>query len=140
MTKRAVVFLLLSVTSAQAREKAIPAMHLVAPHVELGSRLLGFDLHVRSGRVSAVRCPAGWKITADNDPSWNARVSGQAYVGAAALDIGDIERLIAITRVPIEDVVDQKQSAVHVSGSITLEHGDQFRTLSYPNLVVGIEH
>jgi len=40
--------------------------------------------------------PIGWKITVDNDASWNTVVSGSVEVGAAALDPGFFYRFMVV--------------------------------------------
>ena len=62
---------------------SIPALKL-----EAKERIVGLDIHVRSGMIVQLpKVARGWSISIDNDPSWNTRISGSLAVGAAALDV-----------------------------------------------------
>jgi hypothetical protein len=67
------------------------------PEIQKRERIVGFEVHVRSGRIAQLRnMPIGWKITVDNDPSWNTVISGSVEVGAAALDPGFFYRFMVV--------------------------------------------
>lgn len=56
-------------------------------HVAKNERIVGFEIHIRSGRIALLpNVPIGWNISVDNDPSWNTVIKGSIEVGAAALD------------------------------------------------------
>ena len=68
-------------THAQTFSVSIPSLH-----TSRGERVVGFELHVTSGRVAQIpNVPIGWNVYVDNDPSWNTAVTGSLIVGAAAL-------------------------------------------------------
>lgn len=61
---------------------SVPALHLAK-----SERIVGFEIHVRSGRIALLPdVPIGWNISVNNDPSWNTVVKGSIDVGAAAMD------------------------------------------------------
>jgi hypothetical protein len=67
------------------------------PEIQKRERIVGFEVHVRSGRIAQLRnMPIGWKVTVDNDPSWNTVVLGSVEVGAAALDPGFFYRFMVV--------------------------------------------
>jgi hypothetical protein len=50
-------------------------------------RVLSFKVTVSAGRIVSLReMPIGWDIHVDNDASWDTNISGNATVGAAALE------------------------------------------------------
>jgi hypothetical protein len=54
--------------------------------VPSGERVVGFDIKVKPAYISSMTsAPLGWRIHIDNQPSWNAEVTGDVTVGAAAL-------------------------------------------------------
>ncbi|MGC1106806.1 MAG: hypothetical protein WA876_09730, partial [Candidatus Acidiferrales bacterium] len=64
-----------------------------------GERVVGFEFHIRSGRITQVRdAPIGWNISVDNDPSWNTRVNGSAIVAAAALDASFFRNFLVVAK------------------------------------------
>lgn len=65
--------------------------------IQKRERIVGFEVHVHSGRIAQLRnMPIGWKITVDNDPSWDTFVAGSVAVGAAALDPSFFYRFMVV--------------------------------------------
>jgi hypothetical protein len=76
--------ILLSGVRAQCQivSVSVPALQL-----SKNERIIGFEIHVRSGRIALLpNVPIGWNISVDNDPSWNTVIKGSIEVGAAATD------------------------------------------------------
>jgi len=66
--------------------------------LKAGERVAAFDLKISCGYVSAFQAPPGWDVEIDNDPSNNVEIRGSILVGAAALDTGDLNKIITITQ------------------------------------------
>lgn len=69
------------------------------PTLKLNSneRIVGFEIHVQSGMtVQLPKVPKGWRLSVDNDPSWNTNMKGSLAVGAAALDADFFLNLLVI--------------------------------------------
>jgi len=70
------------VSQCQTLSVSVPILH-----VSSGERIVGFEIHVQSGRIAQIpNLPIGWSISVDNDPSWNTEIKGSIAVGAAAVD------------------------------------------------------
>jgi len=68
-------------------QSQIVSVSVPALHVAKSERIVGFEIHVRSGRIALLpNVPIGWNISVNNDPSWNTVVKGSIDVGAAAMD------------------------------------------------------
>jgi|SRR6185437_2830077 len=64
-----------------------------------GERVVGFEFHVKSGRIAAVpSIPAGWNVHVENNPSWNAVITASSMVGAAAVDASFFKNFIVIEK------------------------------------------
>lgn len=71
---------------------SIPSLHL-----QNNERIVGFELHVRSGRIAKMpNVPIGWSISIDNDPSWDTSLKGSIIVGAAALDADFLQHFVIV--------------------------------------------
>jgi hypothetical protein len=71
---------------------SIPSLHL-----QKNERIVGFELHVRSGRIAKMpNVPIGWSISIDNDPSWDTSLKGSIIVGAAALDTDSLQHFVIV--------------------------------------------
>ncbi len=64
-----------------------------------GERIVGFDIKVVSGYVSAITAPPGWQIHVDNQPSEYTEVSGSVFVGAAALNYDNLNEMVTVTQI-----------------------------------------
>jgi len=88
------VLVLLSSLGAQCQ---IVSVSIPALHVSKNERIVGFEIHVRSGRIALLpNVPIGWNISVDNDPSWNTVVKGSIDVGAAAMDPDFLQDFIVV--------------------------------------------
>jgi len=68
-------------------QSQIVSVSVPALHVANKERIVGFEIHVRSGRIALLpNVPIGWNVSVNNDPSWNTVVKGSIDVGAAAMD------------------------------------------------------
>ena len=94
---------------------------------------MAFDFKIKGGQVSTFRSvPAGWTITINNDPSWNGSVTGQAVVGAAALDESDVSRIFTVSPPPSA----VQGEPLTLSGSLTtMVNGDE-RTQAFKSIEV----
>ena len=64
-----------------------------------GERVVGFEFHVKSGRITALpEIPVGWDVHVENNPSWNAVIRGSSLVGAAAVDASFFKNFIVIEK------------------------------------------
>ena len=80
--------------------------------VPVGERIVGFDITAKSAYVSSMQViPNGWDITVDNEPSWIANVRGSILVGAAAIDLASLNKMLRITS-------DKAPGDVGVSGEV----------------------
>ena len=112
----AAVLMLSAVGPAAAQTDAL--LRIVAPDLPPGTRLMGFDLTIQSGRIAVLRqAPPGWRLTIDNDPSWHARITANAVVGAAALEDADLARLFLLAAAP-DSVRASFPEVLQVSGRI----------------------
>jgi hypothetical protein len=81
-----------------------PGAHVLACGIRLSpevlsssGRLAGIAIDLRHAATgSLLSAPAGWRVTTDNDPSWNTRLTGHAVVGAAFLSIRALEQMMTI--------------------------------------------
>ena len=117
--------------AAQDRQ---PLLQMVAPDLPAGSRLMGFSFDIVSGRIASLReAPAGWTVSIDNDPSWHARVTAHAVVGAAALDTVELARLFLLQETPSRDRI-KPYDPISMSGSIDVMRGGDVQTIKEPLL------
>jgi hypothetical protein len=80
-------------------------------------RVVGFELHVNAGRIYAIReIPAGWSVTVHNAASWDATLTAQVEIGAAALDATFLSGLISL------EMHETGASAFDVSGTVFVTH------------------
>ena len=64
-------------------------------------RVISIKLSARHGAIEFLRpIPVGWTIVIDNDPSWNTTLTGQAVVGAAALESSALSGFITLLPEP----------------------------------------
>ncbi len=76
----------------QIMSVSIPALH-IAPN----ERIVGFEIHVHSGRIALLpNLPIGWNVSVDNDPSWDTVIKGSIDVGAAAMDPDFLRNLLVV--------------------------------------------
>jgi hypothetical protein len=102
----------------QRRHPALRTLCKMVLHIAPGSRIMGFDFRVTSGRVSEMAdVPAGWQIAIDNDPSWNAKIKGVAIVGAAALNALQLARLFKVEAAPPQSL---SAGPLSMRGSVTV--------------------
>lgn len=82
-------FVILALQAVSTKAQAQPyVVSIPSLHVSANERVVGFEIHVRSGRIAQLlKVPAGWNVSVDNDASWNAVVRGSATVGAAAVEL-----------------------------------------------------
>ena len=67
--------------------------------ISSGERMVGFEFHVKSGRIAAVPgIPAGWDVHIENNPTWNAVIRASSMVGAAAVDASFFKNFIVIEK------------------------------------------
>lgn len=79
---------------AQSMFVSVPVLH-----IQKNERIVGFDLHVHSGRVAQLpNVPIGWNISVDNDPSWNTSVTGSIVVGSAALSAHFFRHFVVVEK------------------------------------------
>lgn len=79
---------------SQTVSVSIPSLH-----VTRRERVVGFEIHVTSGRVARLSdVPIGWNVSIDNDASWNAVAKGSLTVGAAALDANFFRNFMVIEK------------------------------------------
>ncbi len=110
---------------------------LVAPRLPAGSRVMGFSLHVAGGRVAAAPdCPAGWRFTIDNDPSWRTTVQAHAVVGAAATSPDALARMVRFAPAPPEVAADLGAAKMSVSGEVTVMRNGVLKTLPLRDLAL----
>jgi len=77
---------LASVAASQASSGQRVTVSIPAPHTTSKERVVGFEIHVTSGKIAALpKIPIGWNLTVDNDPSWNTTITASIEVGAAAV-------------------------------------------------------
>ena len=108
-------------------------MKIISPELPPGTRLMGFSFIIESGRVAVLReAPAGWRIAIDNDPSWRARITANAVVGAAALKTEDLASLFLLAQTPTENRLGQSETKV--SGSVDVMKNGDIVTVSEPSL------
>ena len=106
---------------------------IVVPQLPDGGRLMAFDITIKGGQVSTLRTvPAGWVITINNDPSWNGSVTGQAVVGAAALEVSDLAKILTVS--PPPTLVQGEPMSLSGSITVTLNGDDTKRT--FPSIQV----
>jgi len=80
-------FIALAFLGGMRAQCQIMSVSVPALHVANNERIVGFEIHVRSGRIALLpNVPIGWNISVDNDPSWNTVIKGSIDVGAAAMD------------------------------------------------------
>jgi hypothetical protein len=85
---------LLSGVKAQCQILSVSVPSL---HISNNQRIIGFEIHVRSGRIALLpNVPIGWNISVDNDPSWNTVIKGSIDVGAAAMDAEFLRDFIVV--------------------------------------------
>lgn len=64
-----------------------------------GERVVGFEVVLKAARIHSLReVPYGWYLTIDNPASLSTRVGGAIHVGAAAVDLNFLDRLIVIEK------------------------------------------
>jgi hypothetical protein len=81
--------------AASAEEYALVFSGVKVPE---GERIVGFDVAARPAYFSSMRCvPLGWDIDVNNDPSWTTHVTGSISVGAAAIDLAALNKILRIT-------------------------------------------
>lgn len=92
-------------------------------------RIASLNLTVRHGAISALgHVPVGWRLVVDNDPSWMAKVSGQAIVGAAFLEQSEFSGLFFIEPEP-GYTCSTLRAQKFVALRLTLYHDDSSRDL-----------
>ncbi len=68
-------------------------------HVSGKERVVGFEVHVVSGRIAALpNIPIGWNMSIDNNPSWTTEIVASVKVGAAAVDPGFFREFLLIEK------------------------------------------
>jgi hypothetical protein len=82
MAMAALVFFAESVAAqGQAMSVSLPAIHCTSKE-----HVVGFEIHIKSGRISQLpNVPIGWDVSVNNDPPWNATIKGSSTVGSAAV-------------------------------------------------------
>ncbi len=81
---------------AQGQEQRIVLQNI---HLQEGERVYGIELSIYEGSfVGFDPLPMGWYLIIDNDPSQQTSISGDARVGAAALQLDDLLKLKIVTR------------------------------------------
>lgn len=89
-----VALVILSCTTSQCQ---LVSVSVPALHVSNKERIVGFEIHIRSGRIALLpNTPIGWNFSVDNDPSWNTVIKGSIDVGAAAMDPDFLRDLIVV--------------------------------------------
>jgi len=64
-------------------------------------RLAGFRVRIARGMVSSIaKVPKGWRLSIDNDPSWQSATTGTAIVGAAFLSGDEAQDLLRVVPKP----------------------------------------
>lgn len=65
---------------------ALTSVIPVLLHARNKERVVGFEIHVASGRIAALpNIPIGWNMSVDNNPSWTTEIEASSKVGAAAV-------------------------------------------------------
>ena len=68
-------------------------------HLREGERVYGIELSINAGSfVGFDPLPMGWYLIIDNDPSQQTSISGDARVGAAALQLDELLKLKIVAR------------------------------------------
>ena len=83
------------------RENPRLTLSVSIPELQTTSKekVVGFDFHIESGRISAVPdIPIGWDVAVDNNPSWNTEIKGSSRIGAAALSTEFFEEFVAVEK------------------------------------------
>jgi hypothetical protein len=82
--------------SGQIMSVSIPKLSLGK-----GERIVGFELHIRSGRIALLpNIPIGWNMSVNNDPSWQTVVKGSIEVGGAAAGADFLQDFMVIEKEP----------------------------------------
>ena len=82
--------------SGQIVSVSVPKLSLAK-----GERIIGFEVHVKSGRVALLpNIPIGWNMSVDNDPSWETVVKGSIKVGGAATDADFLREFMVVEKEP----------------------------------------
>jgi hypothetical protein len=110
---KSAVFLLVLLLGVTARVHAETyVLSFDALNVPPGERVVGFDIKLKPAYVSSMKSmPLGWHINIDNEPSWNAELTGGVIVGAAALDKAALNSLLVVT-------TDKEMGALVVTGEV----------------------
>jgi len=96
------ILLILAAWTANAEDQQEFRLSVAGIAAEPSERVAEFHLNIKGALiVSFPHVPVGWAITIDNDPSWNAEVSGVAIVGAANLPPGELRSdFLEVRRMP----------------------------------------
>ena len=87
-------------------------------HTAKGERVTGFAFHLTRGRIVTVaNMPIGWKLSIDNDASWNTSIDGTFMVGAAALDPNYFHKFLVIEKFEFMDV------SFDITGEVMVSQG-----------------
>ncbi len=93
----AIAFAVLVLLGGARVQCQIVSVSVPVLHVANNERIVGFEIHVRSGRIALLpNIPIGWNISVNNDPSWNTDVKGSIDVGAAAMDPGFLRDFLVV--------------------------------------------
>ena len=83
-------------TAAQGQEQRMILQNI---HLQEGERVEGIELSIKGGSfVGFDPLPMGWYLIVDNDPSQQTSIKGDARVGTAALELGDLLKLRILAR------------------------------------------
>jgi hypothetical protein len=97
--------------SGQIVSVSVPKLSLAK-----GERIIGFEVHVRSGRVALLpNIPIGWNMSVDNDPSWETVVKGSIEVGGAATDADFLREFMVVEKEP-----GTSDSSLDLSGEVVV--------------------
>jgi hypothetical protein len=97
--------------SGQITSVSVPKLSLAK-----GERIIGFEVHVRSGRIALLpNIPIGWNMSVDNDPSWETVVKGSIEVGGAATDADFLRKFMVIEKEP-----GMSDSSLGLSGEVVV--------------------
>jgi len=91
-------------------------------HVSGKERVVGFEIHVVSGRIAALpNIPMGWNVSIDNNPSWTTGIAASVKVAAAAVAPGFFREFLFIEKNESRDVPLQMSGEVVVTEDFATE-------------------
>ena len=128
--------LILAAWTANAEDQQEFRLSIATIAADLSDRVAEFQLHIKGALVvSFPHVPVGWAITIDNDPSWNAEVSGVAIVGAAYLAPGELRSdFLAVRGMPGElRKYPGAPQGISVTGYIVLYKADLSKRVELSN-------